>query len=289
MFEGFDNTVKNSLSFLDNEFVTAGLYLFLILYAGLAAPQLPSYIAKLFDYTLFKTLIFFLIIYVSKKNPSVAIIAAIAVMVSLMTLNRLKFGQEMMSLVKRENYGDLNVQANCANGGDATCGCCDKCGCGITVENQVGRMLDNGVAGYDEFDEDPHHMLQYGGRHNVENALRRSEEVSGEKYIEGMQRMATLHEQSVSGVSSESHALVSSEQSEEESKKVVSMEELAEEVRSRSHGNMSQEELRSVCANVVQEYRENANRNRVKQYVAANTEGVWANEGSQHMYASAGY
>lgn len=97
--EAFDNTVRNYLSVLDNEYVSAGLALFLILYAGMAAPKLPAYIANLFDYTLFKLAVFFMIVYVSRRSPTVAIIAAVAVMVSIMTLNKLKFGQEMMAVV----------------------------------------------------------------------------------------------------------------------------------------------------------------------------------------------
>lgn len=94
--EVFDNTVKGYLSFLDNEYVSAGLALFLVLYASLAAPKLPASVAHLFDNLLFKLLVFFLIVYVSRKNVTIAIIASVAVMVSLMTLNKLKFLQETM-------------------------------------------------------------------------------------------------------------------------------------------------------------------------------------------------
>ena len=44
-----DNAIRNSLSFLDNEYVNAGLSLFLILYAGMVAPKLPKYIIKTFE------------------------------------------------------------------------------------------------------------------------------------------------------------------------------------------------------------------------------------------------
>ena len=76
--ESFDNTVKHYLAFLDNEYVNAGLFVFLILYASVAAPKLPEYVAKLFDNTAFRLLIFFLIAYISQKSPSVAVVAAIA-------------------------------------------------------------------------------------------------------------------------------------------------------------------------------------------------------------------
>lgn len=104
--EEFDNAVKRSLSFLDNEYVSAAVALFLILYAGLAAPKLPEWVARLFDNMLFKLVVFFMIVYVSRKNATIAIIAAVAVMVSLMTLNKLKWNQEMMTVV---NGGSVPV------------------------------------------------------------------------------------------------------------------------------------------------------------------------------------
>lgn len=101
----FDSTVKNSLSFLDNEYVSTGLFVFLILYASVAAPKLPRYVAKLFDNTFFKLVILFLIAYVSRKNPTVALVAALGLMISIMTLNKYELG-EMMSVVNKngENY-----------------------------------------------------------------------------------------------------------------------------------------------------------------------------------------
>lgn len=111
--QDFDNTVKGYLSFLDNQYVKTGLALFLILYASLAAPRLPEYIAKLFDNMFFKLLIFFLIAYVAQSSPTVAIIAAIAVMVSLMTLSRYKFNAEMMNVVNRYEGFSENSEDNC--------------------------------------------------------------------------------------------------------------------------------------------------------------------------------
>lgn len=118
--DSFNDTARNYLSFLNNDYIKTGLSLFLLLYASLAAPQLPNYIAKLFDYTLFKLFIFFLIIYVSKHDPTIAIIAAIAVMVSLLTLNRYKFNQEMMTVLERE---DEIYKKYTPSGINCTCTC----------------------------------------------------------------------------------------------------------------------------------------------------------------------
>jgi hypothetical protein len=115
----FDDFVKNNTTWLDNEYVAGALTIFLIVYASLAAPKLPNYIAKLFDYTLFKVVIFFLIVYIHKKNPTVALIAAIALMVSLMTLDKLKLTESMTAGSPASekynndiNFSDLNDLIN---------------------------------------------------------------------------------------------------------------------------------------------------------------------------------
>ena len=69
------------------EYVNAFLMIILIAYASLAAPRLPENIARLFDYPLTKLIVFFLIVYLAKHNVSVAIVSAVAVLITLMTLN----------------------------------------------------------------------------------------------------------------------------------------------------------------------------------------------------------
>jgi len=105
--KNFDSTVTNWLSFLDNEYISGALIIFLIIYASYAAPKLPPYILRLFDNPLFKLLIFFLIVYSAKKNPTVAIIAAVGLMVTIHALNKLKLDQMLMHAIQRENMDDL--------------------------------------------------------------------------------------------------------------------------------------------------------------------------------------
>lgn len=105
--KNFDSTVTNSLSFLDNEYVSGALTIFLIVYASYAAPRLPPYILRLFDNPLFKLLIFFLIVYSAKKNPTIAIIAAVGLMVTIHALNKLKLDQMLMQAVQKENMDDI--------------------------------------------------------------------------------------------------------------------------------------------------------------------------------------
>jgi hypothetical protein len=83
----FDNQVDSYLSFLKNEYVAAALSLFLILYAGVIAPKLSPNVLSLFDNWIVQIAMFFAIVYISKQNASVALIAAVAVLVTLMVAN----------------------------------------------------------------------------------------------------------------------------------------------------------------------------------------------------------
>jgi len=71
----------------NNKILSSVLGLFLILYAAMAAPKLPKSVAKLFDNTLFKLGFMFMIGYLATKDPSTAIISAVALMVTLQTLS----------------------------------------------------------------------------------------------------------------------------------------------------------------------------------------------------------
>lgn len=83
----FDTQVDNYLGVLQNEYATAAISLFLILYAGVIAPKLPSSVLKWFDNWIVQIALFFAIVYISNKNATIALIAAIAVLVTLMIAN----------------------------------------------------------------------------------------------------------------------------------------------------------------------------------------------------------
>jgi hypothetical protein len=95
-----NNKLKGYLSFLDNKYVAATLAIFLILYAGYAAPKLPASIAKLFDYEIFKLLIIFLIAFTSSKSPMLSILIALAFVLSLQTLNRVHLQVSLRNLLE---------------------------------------------------------------------------------------------------------------------------------------------------------------------------------------------
>jgi len=79
-----------SLKVLDNKYVSGTVRLFLILYAGLIAPKLPAGLAKLFQNSVFKVLVLFLIVYVGMKDATVALLVAVGFTVSMVTLNKLE-------------------------------------------------------------------------------------------------------------------------------------------------------------------------------------------------------
>lgn len=101
MINNFDRVAQNWLSFLDNEYVSSALIIFLIVYASLAAPKLPNYILKLFDYTIVKLVLFFLIAYIAQKNASIAIIAAVGLLVTIMALNKFKLDSTLNRMINK--------------------------------------------------------------------------------------------------------------------------------------------------------------------------------------------
>ena len=93
--KGFDDLVNNNLR-IENKYVLGAVSLCLILYSFMAAPKLPEYIAKLFDHTLFKLLILFLILFITLKfDPSTSLIVAVGVSVIILTLNLMKHKENM--------------------------------------------------------------------------------------------------------------------------------------------------------------------------------------------------
>lgn len=84
----FNSSVNKSLNFLNDPNISLAVTLMLGLYAGAAAPKLPRRIAGLLKNPLVSMLFVFLIAYTSTKNPTMAILAALGLVISLQTLNR---------------------------------------------------------------------------------------------------------------------------------------------------------------------------------------------------------
>ena len=105
----FDNVINQTLAPLYNK-QTAGsdiftglVYLLLIVYASQIAPQLPLQLKSLFQNSYFKMLALFLILYLAKYRPTVALLVAVGFILSVNYANTGKLLELMQ--------GDLQVQS----------------------------------------------------------------------------------------------------------------------------------------------------------------------------------
>ena len=80
----------NALRKLDDKRVSGALKLFLVLYAGLVAPKMPAFLAKLMKNPAIKLLVMFLIVFTGIKDPVLSLLIAIGFIVSMMSLDRLE-------------------------------------------------------------------------------------------------------------------------------------------------------------------------------------------------------
>jgi|LakMenEpi03Aug12_release.lakeMendotaPanAssembly.Ray.scaffolds.fasta_scaffold75725_3 hypothetical protein len=103
-----DNLLKSTEKLLDNTlsnvYVNTGLKVFLGLYAALAAPNLPSMLRDLFSNTIFRIFWAFLIILIATKDSSLALMLAIAFVVTLYSINKYKLMNTNLSV---SNPGEL--------------------------------------------------------------------------------------------------------------------------------------------------------------------------------------
>ena len=91
------------LAQLENPYVATFLSLFLAMYGGLAAPQLPSNIAAVFNTDVGRMVVLFLIVFMSVRNPTLALLTAVGFTLSLQVLNQHKlFGNIVDEAVEAE-------------------------------------------------------------------------------------------------------------------------------------------------------------------------------------------
>jgi len=101
--ENISATVNSSLEGIySNKTTSAVIGLFLVLYAGLAAPKLPKSVAKLFGNSAFRLVILFLVAYMSSRNTSIAIIATVALVISMQTLSYHEANEKVHQKIEEE-------------------------------------------------------------------------------------------------------------------------------------------------------------------------------------------
>ena len=87
------------LELIENQYVAGGLKLFLVLYAGMIAPKLPNFIAKLFKNGVVKMIVLFLIIYTGIKDPMISLMIAVGFTLTMVSLNRLETAKDVHDLL----------------------------------------------------------------------------------------------------------------------------------------------------------------------------------------------
>ena len=89
-----DKTMSDLFS---NSYSSAIITLFLVLYGGLAAPKLPSFVADLFENPVFRIIVLSLIVYKGQRDPAMALMIGIGFTVTLNMINKQKFFENMTS------------------------------------------------------------------------------------------------------------------------------------------------------------------------------------------------
>lgn len=75
---------------LDNVYLNTALKVFLILYAALAAPKFPPKLAFLMDNVFVRIGVSFLIVFMAIRDPGIALMIAVAFVITLQTANKLR-------------------------------------------------------------------------------------------------------------------------------------------------------------------------------------------------------
>ena len=93
------NIVKLNLdNVMSNEYASTMIGMFLALYGGLAAPNLPKPILAIFKQDIFRVIFLSLIAYTSTKDTRTAIMMSVVFIISLNTLNKRESEEGFKSL-----------------------------------------------------------------------------------------------------------------------------------------------------------------------------------------------
>ena len=83
---------------LDNVYISTALKVFIGLYAAFAAPQLPKTLVDLMDNVIMRIAVAFLIVFLATRDPSIALLVAIAFVVTLQQANKLRLYDTSLSV-----------------------------------------------------------------------------------------------------------------------------------------------------------------------------------------------
>lgn len=87
-----------------NKMVSSVVSLFLVLYAGMAKPKLPKFIKNAFENPMFRVAVLSLVVYRGNKNPTEALMIAVAFTVTMNALNEQKTKESFADIVNNEKF-----------------------------------------------------------------------------------------------------------------------------------------------------------------------------------------
>ena len=106
---------------LDNVYLNTALKVFLILYAALAAPKFPPKLAFLMDNVFVRIGVSFLIVFMAIRDPGIALMIAVAFVITLQTANKLRLMDGSLSqALPGETSWLPSAKEGFFNGEDAT-------------------------------------------------------------------------------------------------------------------------------------------------------------------------
>lgn len=99
--EFLDNSIKTHFNFIQTDVFTIATTIILLVFTAFILPNITNYYISFLDNSLVKFIIFLLIAYISKFNPSLAIITTIAILSILIKLNKFDY---RMFVTDSENF-----------------------------------------------------------------------------------------------------------------------------------------------------------------------------------------
>jgi len=115
MFDGFDKFIERNFKIFKNSYLLGFLTLISIMHINKLTPQLPNAVNNVFNYTIVKLLVFFLIAYATTKRTHVALITSIAFLDFLYFLEYMKFIPHHVVRSTRELECTMNPQSENSN------------------------------------------------------------------------------------------------------------------------------------------------------------------------------
>ncbi len=119
---------------INNKYVSTAITIGLGLYVALLGPELPSFVKDLFQNTLFRILILFLVVVRGNKDPKMAIMIAVAF---VLTLDYIYVKETKEAFKTIEGFGSrCNAAQILCNGN-----CLLKCPSGLKYDTNCSKCL----------------------------------------------------------------------------------------------------------------------------------------------------